>query len=208
MLNINMNSNRYIIFLACLLILRLFFPFQAATGSDFMEGHFESLQKRLVNDGFDKNMIKKLYTAPQVAFDTQNASLYFMHNEAVLNYGQFTTSESIQKARKYMGDHKAELAYATRKYGVDKEIITAIILVESRLGTYPGKRSVLNMLSTIASLSDPGPQDMLWSKIPKSNRLTRKEFEKKAKKKSIWAYSELKAFIKYTARENIDPLKV
>ena len=35
-----------------------------------------------------------------------------------------------------------------------------------------------------------------------------KRYEKWARKKSNWAYSELKAFLKYTARETIDPVTV
>ncbi|MBW1754519.1 MAG: lytic murein transglycosylase, partial [Deltaproteobacteria bacterium] len=95
-----------------------------------------------------------------------------------------------------------------KSYGVDKEIITAIILVETRLGNFLGGPSTVNMLSTMASLYDSNVRDMFWNETLKSQKLSMKKYEKWARRKSNWAYSELKAFLKYTARENIDPVTV
>jgi len=170
--------------------------------------NFVSLQKRLVKDGFDNSMVKTLYTQPEVYFDTKGASLFFSHKEATLNYDQFATQASIQKARKYMENHKVELEAAERSYGVDKKIITAILLVETRLGTLLGKRSVLNTLSTLAALAEAKSRDRLWTAVPKANRPKHKDFVSWSKKKSRWAYSELKAFLEYTNREGIDPVGV
>jgi membrane-bound lytic murein transglycosylase B len=50
-----------------------------------------------------------------------------------------------------MDEHKAILDRAQAEFGVDKTVITAIILVETRLGTYLGKRTVINTLSTMAA---------------------------------------------------------
>ena len=66
----------------------------------------------------------------------------------------------------------------------------------------------MNMLSTMASLYDSNVRDMFWNETLKSQKLSRKRYEKWTRKKSNWAYNELKAFLKYTARENIDPVTV
>jgi len=183
-----------------------FFPTRA--NSQNANNPFESLQQRLIKDGFKKDLIKKIYTSPEIAFETKGVALFFMHREATLNYGQFSKRRSIKKARKYMKKHLDELLKAEKTYRVDKEIITAIILVETRLGTSLGGRSTFNTLSTIAALSDPFARHFLWNKIPASNRYSKKEFEKKARQKSTWAYDELKAFLKYTARESINPITI
>jgi membrane-bound lytic murein transglycosylase B len=130
------------------------------------------------------------------------------HREAELNYDQFTSKKSIRNASKYMKQHEKILDRTEKTYGVDKEIITAIILVETRLGTLLGGPSVLNTLSSMAALADPKVRDRFWSKVSKSTRLTHKQFEKWVKRKSAWAYNELKAFLKYTDRENLDPATV
>ena len=192
----------------CLMALQLFLPVQTPADANKKAGYFNALQKRLIEDGFDKDKINALYATPGVYFDTNGVSLFFSHSEGELNYDQFVSKRSIEEAKKYLKKHKAVFDGVEKRYSVDKEIITAIILVETRLGNYLGERSILNTLSTMASLKDQYVKNMLWSKILGSSPFTRDEFDKKAEKKSTWAYSELKDFLKYANRENIDPLSV
>ena len=107
-----------------------------------------------------------------------------------------------------MKRHKGALERTERTYGVDKEIITAIILVETRFGALVGGPLVLNTLSTTAALADAHVREMFWHKVSKSIRLTRKQFDRWVKRKSDWAYNELKAFLKYTAGEHMDPADI
>ncbi|MCG2754036.1 MAG: lytic murein transglycosylase, partial [Desulfobacteraceae bacterium] len=180
----------------CLMALQLFLPAQTPAGANKKTGYFNALQKRLIEDGFSKNKINALYASHEVYFDTTGVSLFFSHSEGKLNYDQFISKRSIKKAKKYLKKHREVFKNMERTYCVDKEIITAIILVETRLGTYLGKRSILNTLSTMASLKDQHVKNMLWRKISGSSHFTREKFDKKAEKKSTWAYSELKDFLK------------
>jgi len=200
--------NKAKFFWGCLLIFILFSPVQSTQAAQSANDYFESLKKKLIGDGFDKDMIQKLYEKPQVYFETKSVSSFFAHKEARLNYDQFTDRPSIQKAQKYMENHQSELANAEKVYGVDQKIITAIILVESRLGKLLGKRSVLNVLSTLASLSDPKIRERLWKSITDPDQQKRTNFEKWALRKSKWAYAELKAFLEYVTREGIDPVNI
>ncbi|MEJ2041561.1 MAG: lytic murein transglycosylase, partial [Desulfosarcinaceae bacterium] len=92
--------------------------------------------------------------------------------------------------------------------GVDPTVITAIILVETKFGRYLGKRSILNTLSTMSVLTEPGPREFLWEQLPKKRRYDRGTYEKKADQKAAWAYKELKAFLKYTKLHDVDPVNV
>ncbi len=166
---------------------------------------FSPLKKKLETDGFKKTEIEQLYSHPSVAFDAKGVSMYFIHNEGKLNYDQFAEKKSVDKALNYLKKHKSALDEAQKKYGVDKEVIVAILLVESRLGTYTGNRRVLNTLSTMAALQDKTIRKEYWNYIASSTHLSRKEYETKAKRKSGWAYKELKAFLQYTSQEKIDP---
>lgn len=168
--------------------------------------YYASLKNRLANDGFDKQAIRLLYGKKGIFFDVNGVSLYFVHREASLNYGQFTEKKTIKNARDYMKLYAGELKAAETAYGVDQKVITAIILVESRLGKYFGKRLVINTLSTMAALKDKAVRKRLWNKISKATTLTEEQFVKKAERKSDWAYGELKAFLKYTAIEKFDPV--
>lgn len=191
-----------------LLITIFFFHAQTVANAKNSDRYFESLQKSLIKDGFDKNIITRLYNQPQVYFEGKGVSRFLVHSEAKLNYDQFASNKSIHNALIYMEKYKKELAKAEKAYGVNGEIITAIILVETRLGTILGGPSILNTLSTMASLADLDVRDMFWRTVSRSTSLTRKQFEKWVGRKSKWAYNELKAFLKYTAAEKMDPASI
>jgi len=197
---------RYLFLSGCLFILGLSFHCSEAMCADF--NYFEPLQERLVSEGFEREKISIIYRSPQMRFDTKGVSLFFVHREASLNYNQYPSTLSVVGARIYMKTYEKELSKAEEKYGVERSVITAIILVESKFGKTLGKRSVLNTLSTMASLFDPNIRSRFWNEISGETTLSRDEFEKKALKKSGWAYGELKSFLLYTEREKIDPQKI
>jgi len=199
---------KYIRHIVALLMLNLICLSGISAGERQDDRYFDYLAKRLIKDGLDKDRITELYSRPEVFFETKGISRFLEHRESELNYGQFTSRKSIRNALKYMKKHKNTLDRTEKAYGVDKEIITAIILVETRLGTLLGGPSVLNTLSSMAALADPKVRDRFWGKVSKSTRLTQKQFEKWVNRKSAWAYQELKAFLKYTGRENLDPATV
>jgi membrane-bound lytic murein transglycosylase B len=169
---------------------------------------FTTVQQRLIADGFEELKIRQLYNRPQVSFEADGVILLFTYKEARVNYGQFTNKWSIRKANQYLQENRSDLKRIENEYGVDKEIITAILLVETALGASVGTRSALNTLSTMAALKDPTVRNRLWELIPDSKKISRKNFEKKADSRSKWAYKELKAFLEYTSREGFDPVSI
>ena len=169
---------------------------------------FSSVKKRLITDGFDQTKIKRLYSRPQVFFEADGVTLLFTYKEAQVDYGQFTNNWSIRKAKQYMQKYKDDLIRTEKAFGVDRKIITAIMLVETGLGAWVGTRSTLNTLSTLAALMDPVVRERFWDLIPDSKKISRKKFEKKAAARSKWAYKELKAFLKYANREGFDPASI
>jgi membrane-bound lytic murein transglycosylase B len=170
--------------------------------------HFEPLKQQLIKDGFDSEKIQALYDRPAVNFEADSITVFFTYSEAKLDYDQFSNDWSIRQAKKYMEDHKAELEKTEKAYGVDKRVITAILLVESGLGRTVGTRSALNTLSTLAALMYPEARSELYELIPENKRTSRAEFEKSAAKKSKWAYAELKAFLEYANQEGFDPAEI
>jgi membrane-bound lytic murein transglycosylase B len=169
---------------------------------------FYSLKKHLIHDGFNAKGIQALYADPRVGFELRGISLYFIHSESKLNYDQFLEESQIQKAAAYMQTHQEALIHAEKAFGVHRHVITAILLVETRLGTYVGTRSVLNTLSTMAALADKKVRDNFWKQIKDKTHLSRSEFTAKAKRKAGWAYAELKAFLKYVHKENLNPYEI
>ena len=171
-------------------------------------GYFGPLRQRLIADGFPAESVSQLYDRPEVFVEADGVSRFFIHSEAKLNYNQFSSPESIEKAQRYLQENMAILGSAEAAYGVDKRVITAILLVESRLGTLSGSRSALNILSTLAALTDPAFQETFWRIIPPERRITRERFNERVQKRAEWGYRELKALLTYAQREGIDPTAI
>lgn len=180
----------------------------AAAGAHAADDVFAGLKTRLTADGFETLQLSELYSRPDVRFDAKSVSLFFVHSEGKLNYDQFASEKAIQNAQRYQAVHGARLQSAQQVYGVDHEVITGILLVETRLGTYVGKSYVFSTLSTMAALSEPAVRERLWRNIPASRRISRQRFDQKADKKSGWAYNELKALLVYCDREGKDPTSI
>jgi membrane-bound lytic murein transglycosylase B len=170
---------------------------------------FDELQRRLIADGFDGKRIRELYRSEEISFETRGVAAYFQHNEARLDYGKFTARPAlIDDARSYMNEHAVTLSAAREKFGVDPGIITAIILVETNLGRSLGSRPIISTLSTMASLSEPAPREYLYGRLSEGRRFDPGKYNSRADRKSRWAYKELKAFLIYTERHEVDPLTV
>ena len=179
-----------------------------ASGAMAVPQPFDHVQSRLIADGFDAERVRELYRQPEVVFESRGVALFFRHSEARLNYGQFLEERRLEMARQYVIDHSGALAAAEAQYNVPREIITAIMLVETQLGTLVGNQTVFNILSTMAALEDTTVRKAFWSDLPTERRLKRKAFEKKADRKSLWAYNELKALLRYVEAEKMDPVTI
>jgi membrane-bound lytic murein transglycosylase B len=179
-----------------------------APGGKAVTGDFGTLDQQLVAEGFDAEQVAHLFVRSDARFDPESVTLFFLHSEAKLNYKQFLKPAAIDAAKQYMATYHAEMAVAQRHYGVEPEVIAAILQVETRLGNYLGSSRVFNTLATMAALQQPVLRQRLWDEISADRRLSRKEFEIKADRKSQWAYNELKAFLRYSAKEGIDPLLI
>lgn len=208
MLNTDQSYSKLFTAIFCLAVMSFFIasPLQAAAQNEV--DYFETVQKKLIQDGFSPEKIQKLYNQPQVFFEAEGTAVLFTYSEAKVNYDQFANDWSIDKAKKYMQKYKEDLARTEKAYGVDSHVITAILLVESGLGKSIGKRSALNTLSTLAALMNPAVRSKFWKMIPDTKRPSRKKFEKAAKRRSKWAYNELKAFLKYAFQAGFDPTQI
>ena len=67
---------------------------------------FQSLEKRLIEDGFDSTRIQTIFANTDVSFEKSGVSAYFMHKESKLNYKQFTRVWNVSSAKNYMKEHQ------------------------------------------------------------------------------------------------------
>jgi membrane-bound lytic murein transglycosylase B len=188
-----------------LIVILIWTLFLGCASAEETPTYFTSLKQRLIADGFDAERVNALYQHRKVAFESRSISSYFLHSEARINYKKMTISPWIVEARNYMREHDQALRRAEERYGVIPEVITAIILIETKFGRSLGRQSTLNILSTMAALTENEPREYLWTQLPADRRFSREQYNKKADQKSAWAYKELKALLTYTDQNQIDP---
>ncbi len=164
---------------------------------------FLPLKERLVTDGYDRGFIDRVYAQPRVKFLPEAIKRYINYREKDLNYGQFLSPDSVSMGYKYLRQHKASLGKAHEKCGVGPEVIASILLVETRFGRYMGNYPVLNVLSSLALCGMEKNSSSFECGIAYDA-----EAKKALKRKSEWAYAELKAFLRYAMRDNLEPFSI
>lgn len=189
----------------------LFFLSSSLSANEPTPDEFSALRKQLIKDGYAPEKINKIYNSNSVKFTTNGIHLFFSKfkdSEKKRNYSHFSNKSSIAKASAYIKTHAQTLQKAEQEYQVDKNIITAILLVETQLGTYPMKYLAINMLSSLAALSDNTLKEKVWHAISPKRKPAKGSFIKRADTKKHWAYKELKALLTYMEQNNLAPENV
>lgn len=164
-------------------------------------GRFDPLKARLVADGFDEQLVEKLYRHPEVRFLPQKVQKYHTYKEEELDYKQFLRERFLRLGWQYSEQYQDTLRKANEEYGICPNIIVALLIVETRLGSYTGKHNVFNVLS---SLAVAGAEDL----ISEPQAETPPELLKKIRRRAAWAYTELKVFLGYVIGQDIDPFSI
>lgn len=181
------------------ILIIIIYPVEGKGDSDVSKtlSRFDSLKARLIADGFDKELIERLYGHPEARFLPQTVKTYASYKENKLNYKQFLTSRFVLMGRRYLKQYQDTFREAYKEHNVNPDLIVALLIVESRLGSYTGKYKVFN---TLSSLAVAGMEDLGLNSQSERSEESLNKLEKKGK----WAYAELKAFLTYTISRNID----
>lgn len=192
-----------------LLIIVLFSSLSIGEELDNIPTVYKPLKERLVQDGFDIEFLSKLFSDSRAEFNPSVLRIYINKIEEPSRYEKFLTEESIISAKKFLKQNLKILKKVERIYQVEKEVVVAILLVESRFGENIGKFRVITTLASIASLNSPENIKELYQNLSQQEQnLSVEEVESFAKRRSEWAYNELKCFLKIISENNIDPLEI
>jgi membrane-bound lytic murein transglycosylase B len=182
---------------AAILILILLTPLTICAA----EPPFAKLQERLIADGLDANLVRSVYQSPLV----KAANL--VRSEAALNYDQFLSKYSVHKAKRYIERHGTSLEEANQRFGVEPPVVVAVLMVETALGTYPGKYQTINVLSTMAVSQEPAVREKIFAGLTEEQKQmqSRAVMSKRLTKRATRSYRELKAVLNYAHKNDIDP---
>lgn len=197
--------------LAALVSVLLLFPALASA-----QGSWEPLTRKLADDGFDPVRLNALFSRAEVRFDPQvmarkmNALLEVKLSvgkpkpEVPELYESYLNPFLLLQARGFLASQRPVLSAVKARYGVPEEILTALLLVETKLGRNIGSKSALSTLASMALAGDFSliashfdhrevpPELALWLRL-------------RTAQKGAWAYKELKALLTYANKAGVDP---
>lgn len=182
-----------------------------AYGNHHEEIHpfYHPLINRLWQDGFDFELLSRLFSDSRAEPLPAVMTPSLFPNETPEKYTKFLSPEAILLSKKFMRQNLKILRQMENRFHVEKEVIVAILLVESRFGQNIGKYRVI---PTLASLALMDSQEILlnnyltlWKIDP---NVSYEWMEGLAQRRANWAYQELKCFLNIILQEEIDPLEV
>ncbi|MDD5773039.1 MAG: lytic murein transglycosylase [bacterium] len=175
---------------------------------------FETLKQNLIKDGFEPEFIEKIYSQPYSEFIPHIITINVKQAVNGANFVQYNEDAVAEKVKSYIAENNEFLSKLYEKYNVPPEIICSILMVESKLGSYMGKYRVINIYSSMAASNTDKAIDDIYeryqddAKLTEEQKLSRENIAQRVKKKSDWAYSELKIFLKFVKDNNIDPFEI
>jgi membrane-bound lytic murein transglycosylase B len=179
------------------------------------------LLEQLEADGLDKAALEALFSRPEVRFDpaSMGKKLRALYKTKYLPpvapqpgphktiWETWLTPERRAEIAAFMKANAKALAAAEKRYGLPRQVVTAILMVETKLGKYCGERPALTVLASMAAARDyevvqgflddlgPTPAQVEWLKM-------------RQEQKADWAYDELKAFLEHSWANRVDPVVV
>jgi membrane-bound lytic murein transglycosylase B len=157
-----------------------FFPAVAVIDPEYLN-RFEQVKERLVAEGFSEEELRTIFADSRVELYPQ----ILERRAKGLNYMSrkfgLLTKKSVRKGVEVLNTHKALLGRVEASYGVDKEVIVAILRVETNFGSYTGNYPILNSLLTRAVIEN---------------------------RRSQWAEEELACLLRIAREQGKDPLSL
>ena len=192
-----------------LAILLSFFSIISTGESSETPSPFQSLIHRLSRDGFDSEFLSKLLMDARSELIPSLMTISLESRETKDLYAQFLTQESISLSKKFLRQNLRLLRKAENSFQVEKEVVVAILLVESRFGENIGKHRVIPTLASMALTDSPENLRRNFQALNKMDpELSFEWLEVLSKRRADWAYQELKCFLRIILNERVDPLEV
>jgi membrane-bound lytic murein transglycosylase B len=206
------------VFFCCLSLFLL--TGSAVAGSAEAGGIWAPLVDRLAADGLERRKVAYLFSSPDLEFQPEIMARkmnVLLHTKTSTQkpgpqpepqvMDRYLNPLLIAGAYAFYREHRAELTMIHEKYGVPGEILTALMLIESRLGMTVGD---YNGFTILASMALAGDFELVRDRIDNQDvsDKTMDWLVKRTREKGDWAYEELKALIRYAQSNGQDPLTI
>jgi membrane-bound lytic murein transglycosylase B len=166
---------------------------------------FRKLAGRLICDGWDSTRITSIFQDERLQFLPKLIPLNAIEREIPDIYQQFLSGAAIKDGFQFLKANEDEIQSILQGSGISPQVAVAILKVESDLGRKPGTHSIFSSLATITLLAD----SLQWlADYDTSGGANLEAMERRAVRRSKWAYKELGCFLHACERENWDPFGI
>lgn len=189
------------------------------------EHHFVPLVERLVSSGFARERVLALFSRPEVYFDPNSMGrkmrvLYrtkygiaqppkpepdpSVPREKIPLHAPHLTPEVVERLAVFRVEHAEALRAAQQRFEVPRELILAVLVVETKLGLFLGQGTALNSLAGMAAAR--GYEDLAPFVDEYGPDQEQKAWLlKRQAEKAEWAYGQLVALLRYAWGNGLDP---
>ena len=123
-------------------------------------------------------------------------------------YDRFLEVKTVQKGRRFLQENLEWMRVQEKKYGVRAELVTAIFLIESDLGRYPGRYHLLQVFTSLASCNQERYLRKVYKDLlRKYPELDYQWLQRRARKKSAWGFEQLVALLQLADRLDVEQVK-
>ena len=170
-------------------------------GRAFTDAETKALIEIYAPDGYDRAYLKKIFSDPRVSYVPTLVRMLVIPPDFSANYERFTTKAEIDCARAFCTTWQASLKTTADTYGVDQNVIVAIVLIETSLGKNVGRSPVLSVFATLL-LENSLYRDAFSRQLDGNDR--KDHYLKRLDDKAAWARVQLDALMTMNMKKTID----
>lgn len=190
----------------CIAMLCIFLMYGAGNAANRSEKLTETEINYIVeifrDNDFDREFLERVFTDARLRFIPRVVKCNVINKEHPDNYNRFLEPVAIGMAKIFSKRWRTRLNNASRTSDVDKEIIVAILLVETSLGECLGKDSVMSVFSSII-LGNHGKRRKDIEKILAGDP-GKEQYLSRLAVKAQWAQKEMRALLRMHKERNIE----
>ncbi len=181
----------YIITLLCFLLICTTTS-HAGNGRRLSTPEIDYLVETFDTGTFERRSLKNVFSNPGIRYMPGLVKMNVFNKEYASSYQRFLKPVSIGMAKKFARKWRTCLQQASTASGVDREVIVAILLVETCLGSYLGDVPVLSVFSSIILDNRMDHRQRYAQTLCES---LRDRYLRRIEVKANWAQEELQALL-------------
>ena len=150
-MNISYSIKRQIVFYSVIILITLLttikLTYSSLSEEEIQEKikFFKPVIEKLIANDIDSSFVYSLFSNPNTNFDEKYIKINVTGYLKKPDYSQHYDENSVNKSLEFIEKYSEKLTECEKKYKVSKEVITAIIWIETKHGDFLGNHHILSV---------------------------------------------------------------